>query len=115
MKYRFKYIAEQLIEKCKHAGMHPRIWHYATTGSVYIRFDLKKMRSVRIGDHDGREVYRYKYNLRFDLEKNMFYRDLDNGIERFYYAFDRMDQLVDDLAKRHATLLERGATAKWEK
>ena len=66
----FKKIAESIIEKLKQRGINSYIWCVATTGSVYIRFEDAKICSIRIGDHDGKEQWKYKFNLRADVKKH---------------------------------------------
>jgi hypothetical protein len=65
------------------AEFKPYIYYSALTGSVYIKFDNPRLRSLRIGDHDGREKYRYKWNLRYDINKS--YKEDDNSVMRYYF------------------------------
>lgn len=55
--------ANCMIHALTEHGVGCYIWHKATTGSVYIRFDDNRIGSVRIADHEGRSKLKYKYNL----------------------------------------------------
>jgi hypothetical protein len=69
MKYpTFSVIANKLITELKKEGIGAYIWHEATTGSVYVRFEDHRMGSVRIGNHAGRDKYQYKFNIRSDMD-----------------------------------------------
>lgn len=55
---------------------------YNSDPSIYIKFRNPKLRSLRIGDHDGYEKYKYKWNLRIDGREGI---EKDKGVTRFYY------------------------------
>lgn len=74
--------AGRIVNQCNRMGIEAFIFHKATTGSTYIRFGDQRMASIRLGDHPGRERYRYKFNVRKDMKH--FFREEDNGIVRFY-------------------------------
>lgn len=64
--------------------LEPYIYHKSyTTNSVYVKFKNERLRSLRISDHDGYDKYKYKWNIRSDVNK--MYVDNDNNIKRFYY------------------------------
>lgn len=94
-----KKVAGQLIEALKYYGIHAHVFHKATTGSVYVRFDNANIGSVRIGDHDGREKYRYRFNLRQDLTECK--TENDNGIERYYFPAADIKSAVQAILKRN--------------
>lgn len=58
--------ADILIESLKE--WNPKIWHRAATGSIYIKFPHWMLGSIRIGDHNKREKYKYRFEVRTDLE-----------------------------------------------
>lgn len=96
---RFKLTAELLISRLEAKGIKAYIWHVATTGSIYIRFEEQRMSSVRIGDHDGREKYKYKWNLRSDIKKEFMQKE--DGIWRLYFPLNAVDSLLVKL-EEHA-------------
>lgn len=88
------YILKQL------AYLNPYIYHKSTsTSSIYIKFLDERIGSIRVGDHNGIEKYRYRWNLRKDL--NEIKLENDQGIVRHYYPFNQLDQMVADIKKYH--------------
>lgn len=96
----FKDIANKLVDELKKSGVECYIWHLATTGSVYIRFKDSRMCSVRIGNHDGREHLKYKFNLRDDISPEHPKWIKDDGIWRFYLPLNKWKELIPELVKR---------------
>jgi len=68
-------------------------YYEAQTGSRYIRFTDPRVGSIRIGDHQGRPRYRYRWNLWVGVEpptrKTMQGRHI-----MYHFAEDEVDQLV---------------------
>lgn len=83
MKNKYKGYAYDLVNQCNEIGIQAYIYHVAMTGSVYIRFKDRLLGSIRIGDHTGKEKYRYKFNIRDDMKK--FSVKNDRGVRRFYF------------------------------
>lgn len=80
-------VANQIIACCKMHNIQCYIYHKAlTSDSVYLRFDNPQLRSVRISDHCGINKYKYKFNVRFDIQES--YKESDWGIERYYFTAD---------------------------
>ena len=52
-----------------------------TTSSIYIK--TPDGLSLRVGDHNGKEKYKYKWNLRWGISKSGFW-EKDNGVWRYY-------------------------------
>jgi len=97
----FKDIADKLIIELAVKGIECYIWHLATTGSVYIRFKDSRMCSVRIGNHDGRDHLKYKYNLRDDISSNHKNWIKDGETWRYYLQLTKWKELIPELVKRH--------------
>jgi len=97
----FKDIADKLIIELAAKGIECYIWHLATTGSVYIRFKDSRMCSVRIGNHDGRDHLKYKYNLRDDISSNHKNWIKDGETWRYYLQLTKWKELIPELVKRH--------------
>lgn len=94
-----KAIANLVIEELNKRGMEAYIYHTATTGSIYIRFANPNMKSIRVGDHEGREKYSYKFNLRSDVTTTGWKID-DNGVWRYFCPFSKWKWLVEQIIKR---------------
>ena len=71
------------------------VYNAAFTGSIYIKFDDERVRSLRIATHAGRHKYKYKWNLRTDLEDR--HTTKDRGAIRFYYPALQVHQLCDHI------------------
>lgn len=87
-------IANDIINKLKRYNIKCYINNVAKTGSIYLKIDNFKW-SIRIGNHNGREKYKYKYNIRFDIKTG--YSEIDNGIERYYYAPNQINMLINSI------------------
>lgn len=66
-----------------------------TTNSIYIKLDYGVANSIRVSDHNGIEKYKYKYNIRKDIEEK--YDEVDKGYYRKYYPFKDMGDLIIDV------------------
>ena len=84
---------EKIIYQLDEAGLEPILNNNSvTTTSFYVKFEDERLRSLRVGDHPGRSKYRYKWNLRLDLEKS--YVDNHEGIIRYYYCYKELDKMI---------------------
>lgn len=66
-----------------------------TTNSVYIKLDYGVANSIRVSDHNGIEKYKYKYNIRKDIEEK--YEEVDDNYLRKYYPFKDIGDLILDV------------------
>ena len=94
-------VANNLIFELTQLKIGCYIWHIATTDSVYIRFKDNRMGSIRIGDHDGREKLKYKWNLRNDLKPRNCGWKKDDKTWRYYLPLTQWKELIPVLQKRH--------------
>lgn len=96
----FKNIADKLILLLKENEIDAYIWHEATTGSIYIRFNDERMCSIRIGDHEGKEKLKYKFNIRTDLKLSKGIWKKDDNIWRYYLPIHLWKEIIPILIKR---------------
>lgn len=73
------------------------IYTVAKTGSVYIRFTDASLGSIRLGDHDGIEKYRYKFNVRSDIQWHGWRKE--DNIWRYYCNSQHLDKLKEQILK----------------
>lgn len=66
-----------------------------STNSIYIKLDYGVANSIRVSDHNGREKYKYKYNIRKDIDEK--YSEKDGIYDRYYYPFKCLDELIMDV------------------
>jgi hypothetical protein len=102
-------IANKLIEELAKHDIKAYIWHAATTGSVYIRFEDCRVGSVRLGNHDGREKLKYKFNIRNDIGSRHKTWIKDNGIWRYFVLAHKWKEIIPVLIQRYQEV------QKWEK
>ena len=107
VKPNFNKIADGIVRTLNKKGIKAYVWCRAKTGTVYIRFEDPRMCSIRIGDHDGREYLRYKYNVRSDIKE--FRMEQDNNVTRLYYPINSIGLLIHHLQKRKEFI------SKWER
>jgi hypothetical protein len=93
-KYKYMEMAKSIIKELN--IYNPYIHAVSSHGSIYIKFkNLALLRTIRIGDHNGRFKYRYKWNLRSDILKSHI--EMDRWFERFYYTFEDTGKMVKDI------------------
>lgn len=71
--------------------LSPYIYHVSRWNSVYLKFKDIRLCSVRIGDHNGREKYRYKWNIEVDGKTRI---DNDNNARRFYFSDSDLNAFI---------------------
>lgn len=76
------------------------------TRSIYVKFTDDRLRSLTVRDHPGIPKYRYKWNLfkGYKGETEVY----DNGVKRFYYSFDQVDDLVRRMSQYKQTCEANG-------
>jgi len=99
-KYKFGKIAQELIEKLESAGINAYIWHKATTGSVYIRFEDNRIGSIRLGNHNGIDKYKYKFNIRSDIKFHAEGWRKENDVWRYYIHAEHWRAIIPVLIRR---------------
>lgn len=66
-----------------------------STKSIYIKLDYGVANSIRVSDHKGIEKYKYRYNIRKDIDEK--YDEIDGGYYRKYYPFKDIGDLILDV------------------
>ena len=94
----FESIAKCVVKRANEHELNAYIWHVATTGSIYIRFKDNRMCSIRIGNHNGREKYKYKFNMRSDIRRKRLEKDKE--IWRLYFPVGDINNLIEALLER---------------
>lgn len=76
-------------------GLKPRLHKVAMSGSAYIKFGSNIGGSLRIGNHQQRSRYAYRWNLRADI-KSIEHKD-KLGHNCHYYPFADFDHMIKDM------------------
>lgn len=71
-----------------------------TTNSCYIRLYDARLGSIRVSDHEGKEKYGYKFNVRSDFPKKYARWKLDDNIWRYYMGVGGWKTLVKVIKER---------------
>lgn len=96
-------ITEEVLAKL--SKWKPYIHHEAATGSIYIKFPHWGLGSIRIGDHDGRNCYTYRWQIRTDKPADYQEKGVHKQVRFFEYGSDKVDVLVAEF--------ERQAENRW--
>jgi len=83
-------IVDGILRELK--DLNPYIYHKALTGSIYVKFKDKRLRSVRIADHNGRAKYRYKWNIFKGYKEDSV--KYDKGVRRYFFSFGQFDKFL---------------------
>jgi len=96
---------EQMVfDELAEAGLSPVLFCSASSGSCYFRFKEKGLRSLRIGNHEGRKKYSYKWNLRQDYAMPADF--MDGAVRRFVYPFRMHKEMVKHM-KNYANKIDK--------
>jgi hypothetical protein len=83
-KKNYSKLAKTIVQKLKKEGIEAYVWHNATHGSAYIRFQYSRIGSIRIADHKGRSHLSYRWNVRSDFPTGHSMWHKVNGRWRYY-------------------------------
>jgi hypothetical protein len=86
-------------------GIKTKVTSVALTGSCYFEFEEPRMGKARVGDHNERERYGYRWQIRADIKTP--YRDLSKGHPRFFYPFDKLEVVIAHMINYHASIKKR--------
>lgn len=73
-----------------------------TTSSIYLKFEDVRLGSCTVRDHKGRAKYKYKWNLISGWDGESCVKD--NGVNRFFYNFDQMAEMVEHIVNYHKAI-----------
>jgi hypothetical protein len=90
-------IAAYLLNELKEYGAY--LYHESQYGSVYIKFPHWGLGSIRIGDHDKRKQYRYRWEVRTDYSKGNCKTSYQGNVERHIYDMSSLKALVREFKK----------------
>lgn len=97
-KIQLEVTAKKIIKSLVERGVSCYLWHKATTGSMYIRFDNPTIGSVRLSDHEGKSHLKYKYNILIGQGGRKGWRKDDNQW-RYYAPVNEWKSVVEVIAK----------------
>ena len=93
------YIIRQLKEN------HITLQRYdsLTSKSVYLKMDLGVLKSIRINNHKGKKHLHYRYNLQSNIKSSHY----DRRNKRFYYTYNDVDKMIEQILSDRKDKLNR--------
>lgn len=89
-------IADKILNDLR--DWRPYIWHKSKNESIYIKFPHWALGSIRIGNHNSRAKYNYRFEIRTDIieevsnivRKGSTFFISPNSLEKFYALFEKL-------------------------
>lgn len=106
MKTNAEDLYHKLQTELKYRGIEIHRIAAAQTGSVYIGFDVSGMGKLRIGDHEERERYGYRWQIRLD-QKNDYIIKESKGHRQYFYSPKSIYRLIDHLCSYRNIIINR--------
>ena len=104
---KLKDIADELKRMFHERGITLKYWKLAKSGSCYLYFPcLTDMGQVRIGDHEERSKYGYRWQIRTDLEE-MQKVNTNKRHNQYYYSSENLEGAVDHMTNYYNKIKER--------
>lgn len=98
---------DELRARLAAAGMETEVVSRAATGSVYLKFADDRMGKIRVGDHDERERYGYRWQIRGDIR--VPYVDDAKGHRRFFFPPTHLDVAVRRMIRYRDTIIRNSS------
>lgn len=89
--------------KLEAVGLKTEVVAEAASGSCYLKFEDQRMGKLRIGDHEERKQYGYRWQIRTDIKLPCV--DQQKGHRRFFYPPSHLDQAVIHISNYHDKIL----------
>lgn len=86
-----------ILKVLYNAGLRPKFYKMAASGSAYIKFGTNIGGSLRISNHPQRARYAYSWNLQSDILSILHKEKL--GHTCHYYPFADFEVMVGDMLK----------------
>ena len=109
----FTKIANKIIAELQKEGVTAYLWHKATTGSVYVRFEDPRIGSIRIGNHNGRDQYQYKFNVRSDMKGNGRWIKPEKTW-RYFQPLETWKDIIPVIVKRAQDVAQQGTPVRYQ-
>ena len=88
-------VSNKLIKDLKEKGFQINKYYAKTTKSIYLKLDYGVCCGIRISDHNGKQKYRYKFNL---IKQYKGPKEInDKGYIRLFYDYNNTKELLDDV------------------
>lgn len=88
-------VSNKLIKDLKEKGFQINKYYAKTTKSIYLKLDYGVCCGIRISDHNGKQKYRYKFNLIKQYKGPK--EKIDRGYVRLFYDYNNTEELIEDV------------------
>ena len=88
-------VSNKLIKDLKEKGFQINNYYAKTTKSIYLKLDYGVCCGIRISDHNGKQKYRYKFNLIKQYKGPK--EKIDRGYVRLFYDYNNTEELIEDV------------------
>ena len=88
-------VSNKLINDLKEKGFQINKYYAKTTKSIYLKLDYGVCCGIRISDHNGKQKYRYKFNLIKQYKGPK--EKIDRGYVRLFYDYNNTEELIEDV------------------
>lgn len=95
-------IMKALIRGLKKKGIEAKVFKKAVSGSCYMHFKDQRMGKCRIGDHNERSRYGYRWQIRADISNP--FEDSSKGHRQFYYPFTGVSDAIERMTRYYNTI-----------
>lgn len=95
------------MDKLAQADILTEVVTIAAGGSCYFRFMDERMGKCRVGDHNERQRYGYKWQMRSDIDKA--YVDSSKGHKQFFYPSQDVDAAASHMINYYAAIHRNNA------
>jgi hypothetical protein len=107
---RYLGLAQRLRQELADLGIDTKIKTVASWGSVYITCDDERMGQIRVGDHDERERYGYRWQLRTDIHETKV--DTAKGHRQFFFPASDVKEMAFKMKAYQEAILRNAAREK---
>lgn len=97
-----KALMRELIARLAAEGIKLTLYKFAASGSIYLRFEDRRMGQVRIGNHDEYAHLGYRWQIRPGVPVPRV--DRTKAHERYFYGAAHLRKAVAHMASYHARL-----------
>ena len=88
-------VSNKLIKDLKEKGFQINKYYAKTTKSIYLKLDYGVCCGIRISDYNGKQKYRYKFNLIKQYKGPK--EKIDRGYVRLFYDYNNTEELIEDV------------------
>ena len=88
-------VSNKLIKDLKEKGFQINKYYAKTTKSIYLKLDYGVCCGIRMSDHNGKQKYRYKFNLIKQYKGPK--EKIDRGYVRLFYDYNNTEELIEDV------------------